>query len=271
MYDKLFPPQKLTLSNGQTVYEKRSRSPLIIALLIVAIYISMEFTNFSFHVLFSRINQFFIIVLDMIPPNWSYFYDIWSPLMETLKMSIFGSMIGALSALPIAFLASSNVMKNTSIVVLSKVVLSLLRTLPSLVSALIATFIFGLGSMAGTIAIFLFTLSYVGKLLYEAIENVNMDAFEAMESIGMTRLQAFRFAIIPEVLPGYLSTSLFCFEGNVRYAAILGYVGAGGIGLLINENLGWRDYPRTGTIILALAATVYLIETISEHFRKKLI
>ena len=66
--------------------------------------------------------------------------------------------------------------------------------------------------------------------MYEAIENVDMGAFEAMESIGMTRIQAFRYAVIPQVLPGYLSTSLFCFEGNVRYAAILGYVGAGGIG-----------------------------------------
>ena len=99
--------------------------------------------------------------------------------------------------------------------------------------ALIATFIFGLGTMAGTVAIFLFTIAYVAKLLYEQIENANMDAYEAMDSMGLTTIQAFRYAIFPQIFPNYLSTSLFCFEGNVRYASILGYVGAGGIGLLL--------------------------------------
>lgn len=191
--------------------------------------------------------------------------------MDTLQMSLIGSMMGALLALPVAVLASSNIIRSRAIVTLFKIILSLLRTLPTLVTALIATFVFGLGPTAGVVAILLFTLSYVGKLMYEQIENVDMGAFEAMESIGMNRIQAFRYAVMPQVLPGYLSNSLFCFEGNVRYAAILGYVGAGGVGLLIKEDLGWRDYPNLGMIILTLVVTVYLIETISEHFRKKLI
>lgn len=271
MYDKIFPPQKILLQNGKVVFEKRSRIPIILVFLIIAVIISVKFTGFSFKVIFTRIDQFFYIIWQMIPPNWSYFTDVLSPLMDTLKMSLLGSIIGALLALPIAVFASSNIMNNKGIVFISKVLLSLLRTLPTLVSALVFTFIFGLGPMAGTIAILLFTFSYVGKLLYEQIENVDMGAFEAMESIGMTRIQAFRYAIIPQVLPMYLSTSLFAFEGNVRYAAILGYVGAGGIGLLINEGLGWRDYPNVGMIIIMLVVTVYLIETVSEHFRKKLI
>ena len=145
-----------------------------------------------------------------------------------------------------------------------------MRTLPTLVTALIATFVFGLGTLAGTIAIFLFTLSYIGKLLYEQIENIDMGSFEALESMGLTRLQSFRYAIVPEILPTYLSTSLFCFEGNVRYASILGYVGAGGLGLLLNERLGWRDYSSVGMILVILAITVFIIERTSEHFRKKL-
>src|SRR5699024_5949250 len=97
-----------------------------------------------------------------------------------------------------------------------------------------------------------------------------MSSSEEMEALGMTRIQAFRYAVFSQVLPSYLSQSLFCFEGNVRYAAILGYVGAGGVGLLINEGLGWRDYPSVGMIIFALVITVFIIERISEHFRKKL-
>lgn len=271
MYDKLFPPKKIILPNGKTIIQKRSRTPITLLFLIIAVILSYKFTQFSFIILFTRINQFFEILVQMVPPKWEDITTIWSPLMDTIKMSLLGSIIGATLALPIAVLASSNIIHSRFVVVLFKLILSLLRTLPTLVTALIATFVFGLGPMAGMVAILLFTLSYVGKLLYEQIENVEMGAFEAMESIGMTRIQAFRYAIFPQVLPGYLSTSLFCFEGNVRYASILGYVGAGGIGLLIDQDLGWRSYSKVGMIILSLVVTVYLIETISEHFRKKLI
>ncbi|MCM3741850.1 phosphonate ABC transporter, permease protein PhnE [Oceanobacillus luteolus] len=271
MYDKIFPPKKLVLPNGKLVFEKRSRTPFIFALILIAIYLSIKFTGFGFGVLITRWKEFFYIIQEMIPPDWSHMSTIWQPLIDTIKMSLLGSILGSLGAIPVAFLASSNVIKNRLIVFATKFFLSILRTVPTLVTALIATFIFGLGTFAGTVAIFLFTLSYVGKLLYEQIENVEMGSFEAMESLGMNRLYAFRYAIFPEVLPNYLSTSLFCFEGNVRYAAILGYVGAGGIGLLLNEGLGWRDYAGVGMILLILILTVFIIERVSEYFRKRLI
>jgi len=271
MFNKIFPPKEITLSNGKVVHQQRSQVPLIMLFLIVSIALSAQFTGFSFEVLVRRIHQFFIIIRQMIPPDWSSFPSVWDPLLDTIKMSLLGSMLGAFIALPVAVAASSNVTTSKVIIVFFKTLLSLMRTLPTLVSALIATFIFGLGLLAGTVAIMLFTISYVGKLLYEQIESVDMGAFEAMQSIGMTRVQAFRYAILPQVLPSYISTSLYCFEGNVRYAAILGLVGAGGIGLLINEGLGWRDYPAVGLIILVLIITVYVIERVSEYFRKKLI
>ncbi|WNS44010.1 phosphonate ABC transporter, permease protein PhnE [Paenibacillus sp. MMS20-IR301] len=271
MYDKIFPPKKIVLPGGKTVLEKRSRLPLVLLLIAAAVIVSVEFTEFDIRVLFTRVGQFFVIIGNMIPPDWSYWKHLQKALIDTLQMSLIGSMIGALLALPTAVLASTNIVRSRIVVTLFKVILSLLRTLPTLVSALIATFVFGLGPTAGVVAILLFTLSYVGKLMYEQIENVDMGAFEAMESIGMSRLQAFRYAVMPQVLPGFLSYSLYCFEGNVRYAAILGYVGAGGVGLLIKEDLGWRDYPNLGMTILSLVVIVYLIETVSEHFRKKLI
>lgn len=271
MYDKLFPPKQMKLSNGKVVSQKRSRTPLILLIIGIAIIVSVRFTGFEFSVLLNRGKEFFVIIGDMIPPKWEYISSIWKPLLDTIKMSLLGSLIGAVFAIPLAVLASSNIIKSNIVVAIAKIVLSILRTLPTLVTALVATFIFGLGTMAGTIAIFLFTLAYVGKLLYEQIESVDMGAFEAMESAGMTRVQAFRYAVFPQVLPNYLSTSLFCFEGNVRYAAILGYVGAGGIGLILDEGLSWRDYPSVGMILLVLIITVYLIEQVSEYFRKKLV
>ena len=98
-----------------------------------------------------------------------------------------------------------------------------------------------------------------------------MGAFEAMQAMGATRSQAFVSAIIPQVLPFYLSNCLFNFEGNVRYAAVLGYVGAGGSGLILNEKISWREYPSMGMILIALFVTVFIIETVSRTLRKKLV
>ncbi|MEN2766263.1 phosphonate ABC transporter, permease protein PhnE [Ornithinibacillus xuwenensis] len=270
MYDKIFSPKKLTLPNGKVVQEKKSKAVFIIIVVLIATYISVQATSFEAKVLADRWQEFFVIINEMIPPKWDYFGHIWQPLLETIQMSLLGSLLGSLAAIPVAYLASSNMMKHKLVVFVAKLLLSIIRKIPTLVAALIATFIFGLGTLAGTVAIFLFTISYVGKLLYEQIENGEMGSFEAMESLGMSKIQAFRYSIIPQILPNYLSTSLFCFEGNVRYAAILGYVGAGGIGLLINESLGWRDYASVGMILLMLILTVFVIEKISEHFRKKL-
>ena len=97
-----------------------------------------------------------------------------------------------------------------------------------------------------------------------------MGPFEAMEAMGCTKIRAFIESVIPQILPGYLSNSLYCFEGNVRYAAILGYVGAGGIGLILNSEIGWRNYSRVGMILIILFITVVIIEYLSYWLREKL-
>ena len=266
---KLLPTKKIILPNGKIVEEKYSSTPFVIALLAGLIYVSAIITEFSFEILVERIDEFFVIIMQMIPPNWNYTSTIWQPLLDTIKMSLFGSFLGAVCALPLAMIAAQNINKFKWLSITMKFIFSILRTLPTLIVALIATYIFGLGTVAGTTAIFIFTIAYVGKLLYEQIENADMSAYEAMTSMGLTTIQSFRYAVFPQILPNYLSTSLFCFEGNVRYAAILGYVGAGGIGLLLNESLGWRNYANVGMILLLLVVTVLVIETISEYYRKK--
>src|SRR5699024_847713 len=265
-YDKLFSPKKIILPNGKEIVEKRTRTPLILLLLVLMTYLSLQVTGFKFEILLKRGHQFFNIVEAMVSPNTAFLPKVLEPLLDTIKMSLIGSLLGALLAVPLAIVASRNIIKNRFVTGFFQLVLSILRTLPTLVTALIATFIFGLGTMAGTLAIFLFSLSYIGKLLYEQIENIDMGAFEALESMGLTKTQSFRYAVWPVILPTYLSTSLYNFEGNVRYAAILGYVGAGGIGLVLDERLGWRDYPSVGMVLAALIVTVFLIETTSEYF-----
>ena len=270
LYDKVFPPKKIVLSDGKEILQPRSKMPLVIALLVIATWISVEITGFSFAVIIEDGHKFFDILKKMFPPEVNYLSAIWKPLFDTIKMSLLGSVIGAVAAIPFAILSASNIVPNKIIYGIVRLFLSLVRTMPTLVIALIATYIFGLGTVAGTTAIAVFTFAYVGKLLYEQIETVDMGAYEAMEAGGATRLRAFLAAIVPQVLPSYIANCLFCFEGNVRYASILGYVGAGGLGLILNEKIGWREYSSVGMILVTLFIAVMIIEAISHYLRKKL-
>ncbi len=266
----IFKRETFTLENGKVVEEPKSKMPIIVISMLVAIIFAGYMTNFDGPQLVRRISYFFDILIRMVPPDWSYINEIWFPLIETLAMSIVGSVIGSIVAVPVAFLASSNIVHNKAIVGFVRFILGITRTLPTLVTALIAVFIFGLGSFAGTVAIAIFTFSFIGKLLYQQIETVDMGAYEAMEAMGSSKIRAFWAAIAPQVLPTYIANCLYCFEGSVRYSAILGYVGAGGLGLLLNEKLGWKQYDKVGMILITLLVTVTIIEVISRYCRKKL-
>ena len=252
--NKLFASKELTLKNGTTVTEPKSKAIFVAIGLLIAMYFSAKITGFNLHTILTRGVQFFVIIGRMFPPAWEYSSNIWQPLIDTIKMSLLGSLLGSILVIPFAIVASSNIIKNKWIISLSRLFLSVVRTLPTLVTALIATY----------------TFAYCGKQLYEQIETVDMGAFEAAEALGATKGQAFTSAIIPQILPTYLASSLYCFEGNVRYASILGYVGAGGIGIILNENLGWREYGNVGMILVTLFITVVIIESVSYYLRTKL-
>ena len=270
VYDRIFPPKLIKLPNGKTVLRPCSRMPVIIMIILVLSVFSVKVTGFSLVVLAKGGYRFFDILKNMVPPKWNYADSIWKPLLDTIKMSLLGSILGAAIAIPFAMLSSTNINKFNPLVLVMRFMFSLVRTLPTLVLALIATYILGLGTMAGTISIMIFAFGYLGKILYEEIETVNMGAFEAMESMGATKVRAFIVAIVPQVAPSYIANCLFCFEGNVRNAAILGYVGAGGLGLILNEKIAWREYDKVGMIILSLFAAVFIIEHISRAIRRRL-
>ena len=270
LYDRIFKPHVYTLADGTTVEEKRSRAPLILLVLIALTVLSVRITGFDLAVLVKKGSKFFDILKAMFPPNTAYLGKIWQPLWDTIKMSILGSFIGAVLAVPFAVAAASNIMTNRVVVFLVRLFLSLVRTLPTLVIASICALVFGLGTFAGTVAIVIFTFGVVTKMLYESIETINMGPFEALESAGADKFRAFWSAVFPQVLPTYLSHCLYSFEMNVRAASILGYVGAGGLGILIDERIGWRDYNGLGTVLLTLFVAVLLIENLSQFLRSKL-
>ena len=265
-----FRTRTYKLSNGKEITQPGSRSLLIAMVLIDVVLASAKLTGFDFGILMKRGNQFFVILGKIFHPDFNYFEKVVNPLLDTIKMSILGSFIGATLALPISVLASTNIDRSRGVVWFLRILLMIVRTLPTLVIAKFAALIFGLGTFAGTVAIIVFTFGVVSKMMYESIETIDMGAFEAMESFGANKFQSFWSACMPQILPTYLSYCLYALEMNIRAAAILGYVGAGGIGLLMDERIGWRDYNGLGMVLLALFVVVVLIEQTSQHLRKKL-
>lgn len=270
LFDRVFKPQEMLLPNGHSVMRPRSRLPLIWGGILIAIAWALWFTGFDVSILIERGYQFGVILKRVFTPDMSYLDKVWSPLFDTIKMSVIGSVLGSTLALPFAVLASTNINKSRGVVAVLRVVLNIVRTLPTLVIASIFALIFGLGTFAGTVAITVFTFGIVAKMLYESIETIDMGPFEAMESLGANKFRAFWSACFPQILPTYLSQCLYSFEINVRAAAILGYVGAGGLGILINERIGWRDYESLGTVLLTLFVVVLIIENLSQYLRSKL-
>ena len=270
LYDKILKPQRITLANGHSVLRRRSRAPLIIILLAAAIYLSLIMTGFDIGTVINKFSKMLDLLKKILQPDWSFFPKVISPLFDTIKMSILGTVIGCALALPIAILSSSNINHSVVIVSICRFILALIRTLPTLIIALVCALIFSLGTFSGTVAIALFTFGIVAKMLFESIETIDMGPFEAMEALGANKFQAFWSACVPQILPVYLSHSLYCFEMNVRASAILGYVGAGGLGITINERIGWRDYNSLGMVLLSLFVVVVAIDFFSEYLRKKL-
>ena len=269
-FDKIFKPEVITLANGHSVRRRKSRAPLIVLTLVLVILWALHMTEFDMMAIIDRFTKMLDLLKKIFKPDWSFFPKVISPLLDTIKMSILGTVIGCAIALPVAILASSNINRNAVVVSVFRFILALIRTLPTLVIALVCALIFSLGTFSGTVAIAIFTFGVVSKMLYESIETIDMKPFEAMEALGANKFQAFWSACVPQILPVYLSHCLYCFEMNIRASAILGYVGAGGLGITINERIGWRDYESLGMVLLTLFVVVTFIEFFSAYLRKKL-
>lgn len=270
LFDRIIKPEVVVLENGHEVKRPRSRMPLIIICLLIVLAFSIKMTGFDIGIIIKRFNQLGVILGKIFQPDFTFFPKVIGPLIDTIKMSLLGTIIGCTLALPIAILSSANINKNRIVLSLCKFLLAIVRTLPTIIIATIAALIFSLGTFAGTVAITIFTFGVVGKMLFESIETIDMGPFEAMESMGANKFEAFWSACIPQIFPTYLSHCLYCFEMNIRAASILGYVGAGGLGLLINERIGWRDYNSLGTVLLVLFIAVVIVDSLSTYFRKKL-
>jgi len=186
----------------------------------------------------------------------------------TVQMAWAGTLLGALFALPLAALAAAN-LSPWWLAYPVRSVLAAIRTIPSLLWAVLMVIVFGLGPLAGIIALAAYTTGYLGKLFYEALEAVDPESLDAARATGASRLQVARHAALPEAGNALLSQSLFAFEYNVRASSILGLVGAGGIGFYLLRSLELFQYRTLATALLLLFALVILVDTASRLVRKR--
>ncbi|MDA0664397.1 MAG: phosphonate ABC transporter, permease protein PhnE [Proteobacteria bacterium] len=208
----------------------------------------------------------------MVPPRWAYMERLWAPLWDTINMATLGTLLGVMIATPIAFLAARNT--TPSLIVLRPAALFVIvasRSINSLIWALLLVSILGPGIMAGIIAIALRSIGFVGKLLYEAIEETEASQIEAITATGASKAQILNYGIWPQLAPAFWGISVFRWDINIRESSVLGLVGAGGLGLQLQASLNVLAWPQVTMIILVILATVVISEWISAKVRHAII
>ncbi|GMA34191.1 phosphonate ABC transporter, permease protein PhnE [Demequina litorisediminis] len=207
---------------------------------------------------------------QMLTPDWSILPRTWQPLLETLEMALVGAAISAVLAVPLSLWAARPTNPNRVTRRAVRFVLNVVRAVPDLVYATVLVAMVGVGTLPGIITLILFDVGIVVKLVSEAIDSADAAYMEAGRAAGGNQTQINRVTALPQSWPAIASQVLYSLELNVRISAILGLVGAGGIGRLIDEMRGFYRYDALGTIVLEILVVVIAIEIASNLLRKRL-
>ena len=187
-------------------------------------------------------------------------------MIETIKIAILATFFGMIFSLPMGLLSSRNLFPQY-ITYPSRAIVSACRSLPSLIWAIIFVILVGLGPTAGILAMSVYTVGYLGKMQYEAIEGMNSAPLEAATAMGLTKSELSVGVVIPETANHLIAQMIFMFEYNVRSGTVIGIVGAGGIGYYINLYLKFLQYDEVGAYLLIIFLVVMLIDLISIYLR----
>lgn len=208
----------------------------------------------------------------MVPPRWSYMDQLWRPLWDTINIATLGTLLALLFAVPVAFLAASNTTPSRWLIrPLALLIIVASRSVNSLIWALLLVTILGPGLLAGVIAIALRSIGFIGKLLYEAIEEIDPRQVEAVRATGAGSTQVLDYAILPQILPAFAGIALFRWDINIRESTVLGLVGAGGIGLQLKSSVDTLAWPQVTLIFIVILGTVVVSEWLSARIRHALI
>ncbi len=201
--------------------------------------------------------------------SWRFLAKVLPAALETLAMSALGTLLAAMLGLAVALPASKTHAQHAARWRgAARALLNALRSIPELVWAALLLISAGLGPFAGTLALAFHTTGVLGRLFAEAIENAPQGAAFALRLRGASEFKVFCYATLPSVLPQLVSYSLYRWENNIRAAAVLGVVGAGGLGQMLSFHMGLFQMPETSTVLLAMIALVIGVDTASDHARR---
>ena len=253
-----------------TVHFQWYKSLFVVFILAVCLISSIQYTNADFKQLAGNIGQVSVFLRKLAHPDFSYLNRLVDPMIKTLKMSALGTVLGVLLAIPFAFLATTVVTDNPIITHIIRFFLNIIRTIPNLLLAALLVAIIGIGEATGVITIAIFTFGVTSQLIFESIETIDLNPLEAAMAVGANKFKIAVWAVWPQVASSVLSYTFYAFELNVRASTVLGYVGAGGIGVKLNEALGLFRYERVSIIILFIFAVVVVVDALSEAIRRRL-
>ncbi|MBR3189797.1 phosphonate ABC transporter, permease protein PhnE [Bosea sp. (in: a-proteobacteria)] len=216
---------------------------------------------------FSNLGTFVVLMLPPDPGSFARAIIFVKALFETIAIAFLGTILAAILAFPLGFLAAKNVVANRVVHFLARRSMDTVRGVDALIWALIWVNVVGLGPFAGMLAIMTSDLGAFGKLFSEAIESADRKPVEGVASVGGGKLHEIRFGLIPQVLPVIASQVLYYIESNTRSSTIIGIVGAGGIGLYLAETIRTLEWQQVSFLILLVLAAVTAIDFLSNRLR----
>lgn len=207
------------------------------------------------------------LLTRMYPPDLGYTTEIVGPLIETIHIAALGTAGALVMAIPVALLAAENTSPNAATYWLGKVIVTVSRSVNTIIWALIFVVVFGSGPLAGVVAIAFRSVGFLGKLLGEEIEEIDFGQVEAVRATGASPVQLLLYGILPQVKPALVGLSVYRWDINVRDSTILGFVGAGGIGVQLFRSVNAFAWQSVATILLVILGVVIVSEGISAYTR----
>lgn len=256
----------------QHASQKRIKRWSTIGLFLAALGFSLWYVKLDVVELLASIPAFLrFLFVDFFPPNVSDIDNYMNPVVDTLIFAVVATCLSSGIGLLFGLLMAHNSSPHPSIRFALRGLLSFLRNIPFLVWASLLVMIFGIGSLPGLLALVLFGSGFLARVYAESIEELDKDSLEALDACGATYGQKIKHAIIPQFLPSFYSWTLFMFEINIRASAVLGIVGAGGLGSVLKQSMDLFQYSKTSTIIAIMVVLILIVEFITHRIRERLI
>lgn len=242
---------------------------VLVLLTIVGAAISWQLLNVNYNYLGSAPREFMDLVYRMYPPDMGYSTTIIEPMIETIHIAILGTTLAIVLAVPIALLGATNTTPNRYGFLLGKFIISFTRSVNVIIWALVFVIIFGSGALAGVLAVGVRSIGFCAKLIAEAIEEIDPGQVEAVKATGANSIEAAIYGIVPQIKPAFIGVSTYRWDINVRASTIIGFVGAGGIGVELNTRINFFQWQAVLTILLAILVIVIFSEFVSAYLRRK--